>query len=155
MAHRLADLFFRLAGKLSRALGFGAPAPPRRFGCLGVLERPCVIARKTPDWPETVEKAIETLEGLLSLQDKVRLSQMEDDELGNLHVTLGSWIRDNFGLWGGNDKFLKSAEAWTGRQISSADEASAAVIRALAQRLRRTHRLLVIKRAGKINLLTP
>ena len=54
-------------------------------------------------------------------------------------------LRETFGLWQGNDKLLKSIEAWIGRKISAIDDASSVIVDALAQRLRRTHRLRVVK----------
>jgi hypothetical protein len=70
---------------------------------------------------------------------------MARDEMGELHLGLGAWMRDIFGLGQGNDALLKSIEGMLGHLIRSDDEASSAILDVLARRLRRTHRLRVVK----------
>jgi hypothetical protein len=70
---------------------------------------------------------------------------MDHDALGEIHLGLGAWIRDIFGLAQGNDKLLKDIEGRLGRPIQATEEASAAILEDLARRLRRSHRLRVVK----------
>jgi hypothetical protein len=103
------------------------------------------LARKVSNWPETVEAAVEFLEQHLPLVHRVKIARMDHDALGEIHLGLGAWIRDIFGLAQGNDKLLKDIEGRLGRRIQATEEASAAILEDLARRLRRSHRLRVVK----------
>ncbi len=103
------------------------------------------FAQRIADRPETVEEAVEFLEKHLPLEHRVNLSRKDDDELDDLQPSVGVWLRETFGLWKENEKLLKSVDEWSGRKIRSADEASLVILKALAQKLRKTHRLRVIK----------
>jgi hypothetical protein len=103
------------------------------------------LARKVSNWPETVEAAVEFLEQHLPLVHRVKIARMDHDALGEIHLGLGAWIRDIFGLAQGNDKLLKDIEGRLGRPIQATEEASAAILEDLARRLRRSHRLRVVK----------
>ena len=103
------------------------------------------LAQRVANRPETIEEAVELLEKHLPLEHRVNLARMDDAELVDIHLNSGAWIRETFGLWQGNDKLIKSIEAFAGRKIRSADEASAVIVEVLAKRLRRSHRLRVVK----------
>ena len=103
------------------------------------------LAQKVSKWPETVEEAVEFMEKHLPLDHRVHLSRMDEEELADIQLSIGSWVRETFGLWQGNEKLLKSIEAFAGRKIGSADEASSAIVGVLVQRLRRTHRLRLVR----------
>ena len=103
------------------------------------------LAKRVSKWPETVEEAVAFMEQHLPLEYRVNLSRMDEEALADIHLSIGAWVRETFGLWQGNDTLLKSIEAWSGRKISTADDASSVIVDVLAQRLRRTHRLRVVK----------
>ena len=103
------------------------------------------LAQRVANRPETVEEAVDLLEKHLPLEHRVNLARMDDEELVDIHLSIGAWVRETFGLWQGNEKLIKSVEAFAGRKMRSADEASAAIVDLLAKRLRRTHRLRVVK----------
>ena len=103
------------------------------------------LAQRVANRPETVEEAVELLEKHLPLEHRVNLARMDDVELVDIHLSIGAWIRETFGLWQGNDKLIKSVEVFAGRKIRSADEASAVIVDLLAKRLRLSHRLRVVK----------
>lgn len=103
------------------------------------------LSRKIAPWPETVEAAVDFLERYLSLEQRVGISRMNESALGEVQAGIGGWIEDTFGLRRGNQKLLKNVEAWAERTIGSAEEASSVILGALAQRLRQTHRLRVVK----------
>jgi hypothetical protein len=103
------------------------------------------LSRKIAQWPETVEAAVEFLERYLSLEQQVGISRMNESALGEVQASIGGWIGETFGLRRGNKKLLQNVEAWAARTVNSADEASFVILNALAQRLRQTHRLRVIK----------
>ena len=103
------------------------------------------VALRLPIWPRSVEHAVFILEHILPLRDRVSMAGMEEEDLTDLHASLGAWVRDNFGLWHGNYQLMKSAGARIGGFISNADDASTVILTALAERLHQTHRLRVVK----------
>lgn len=82
------------------------------------------------EWPVTVDEAVGVLLRLLPEKEQSRIAEMNRDELHLLHVGLGVWVRNTFGLWEGNDDLLEST-----RQ-ANADDASMVIIEALWLRLR-------------------
>ena len=54
-----------------------------------------------------VKEVVTKLSNILTNEYKHNLKQCEDDELVNLHHTLGRMIRNDFGLWHSNVKLLK------------------------------------------------
>lgn len=103
------------------------------------------LAQRVADRPATLAQAVDILEKHLPLEQKVRLSRMTGEELAAVHAGIGNWVRETFGLWKDNDRLAESIAQWRGAPVRSADEASAALVDALADRLRRTHRLRVVK----------
>ena len=103
------------------------------------------VALRLPIWPRTVDDALEILERILPLRDRVNIAGMDGDDVLDLHMTLGEWIRNNFGLWHGNYQLITNAGVRIGSAITSADDASNVIVSALSERLRRTHRLRVIE----------
>lgn len=81
----------------------------------------------------------------MSLEQRVGISRLNERALGEVQAGIGGWIGDTLGLRRGNQKLLKNVEVWAARTIGSADEATFVILDALAQRLRQTHRLRVIK----------
>lgn len=81
-------------------------------------------------WPATVDEAVGVVIASLSDEEKATIGAMAESELVSLHVSLGAWIRNNFGLWSGNLPLLES----TGEP--NADDASMAIIVAVCRRLR-------------------
>lgn len=77
----------------------------------------------------------------LSLRDKVAIANMDADEVGELHFSLGKFIRNRFGFWEGNPQLLLDCAEDAGRPIEYADQASAVIISRLALELEKTHRL--------------
>ena len=81
-------------------------------------------------WPATVDEAVGVVIATLSDNDKATISAMAESELISLHMSLGAWIRNNFGLWSGNRPLLES----TGEP--NADDTSMAIIVAVWRRFR-------------------
>jgi hypothetical protein len=82
------------------------------------------------EWPATVDEAVGVVSATLSDNDKATISAMAESELVSLHMSLGAWIRNNFGLWSGNGPLLES----TGEP--NADDASMVIVVAVWRRLR-------------------
>jgi hypothetical protein len=95
--------------------------------------------------PRTVDEAIERLISEMPLKVKVILANMREVDLISLHPTLGVYIRDNFGLWSGNEELMKSCRSLIGEEEIHEDSASQLIISKLCEKLRKSHLLRVIK----------
>jgi uncharacterized protein DUF6794 len=82
------------------------------------------------DLPATLSTAVDTVIGSLSDDDKARITAKEEDDLAQLHFSLGLWIRNNLSLWHGN---VALADATGSR---NPDRAPNAVLRQVWRRLR-------------------
>ena len=100
---------------------------------------------KSASPPKTVEGAIDRLIKGLSLKDKATIANMAETELSTLHFNLGEYIRNEFGLWSGNDNLMTSCCIIVGKDSVDQDEAFSIIIKELWKRLRETHKLRVIK----------
>ena len=100
-------------------------------------------------WPQTVEEAVNFLITGLSFKDKAKIAKMEENQLSSLHITLGEYIRDQFGLWTGNKGLMEScrfvSKKYDIHYNLSEGDASALIIRELWRELRKTHTLRVVK----------
>ena len=72
--------------------------------------------------PRTVQEAAVTLVERLDTESRRRFAQMPETELITLHHGIGRRIRNEFGLWEGNEELLKA----TGK--THADDASSVII---------------------------
>ncbi len=95
--------------------------------------------------PRTVDKAIDLLMAKLSLREKIGIAKMDKLDLGVLNMTLGPYIRDEFGLLKGNQELLESCRILSGRDDLHMDVVPAIIIRLLWATLRRTHSVRVVK----------
>ena len=98
------------------------------------LESPAPKVPTSPRaaYPRTVEDAVERLMGVLTDKQKAMIRGMQEVELNKLHHSLGTWIRNHFGLWQGNKTLLRA----TGQHHP--DGASHVIIKALWKRLQRS-----------------
>ncbi|MEF8719277.1 MAG: DUF6794 domain-containing protein [Candidatus Accumulibacter necessarius] len=94
---------------------------------MGLAEGRAPLNQK--EWPATVDEAVGVVIATLSDTDKATISAMAESELIGLHM-VGAWIRNNLGLWSGNQSLLES----TGEP--NADDASMVIIVAVWERLR-------------------
>lgn len=76
-------------------------------------------------WPRTLEEAVRI--SILTMTDKGRdmLKNTPEDDLVLFHCNWAVNMRNEFGLWHGNDELVKSCGA------SEADGASMAIIKAV------------------------
>src|SRR3989338_2227709 len=84
-------------------------------------------------WPRTLKEAVKLLLGGLSEHAKLGLKQATGEDLDVLHATLGTTIRNDFGLWSGNTMLLKAC----GSETMHPDDASMVIIKAARRELRR------------------
>lgn len=79
------------------------------------------------DWPVTVEEAVHDILPRISPLVKLRLMLMKKEDLISFHFGFGTWIRNRYGLWRGNDKLILSACGFR----CHPDDASMKIIEAL------------------------
>jgi hypothetical protein len=101
--------------------------------------------RKNLKPPITVDQAVERLISELSLKDKTTIANMAEIELSVLYMTIDEYIRNEFGLWSGNNDLMNSCCFFAKKDKVSEDEASFTIIRELWKRLRESHKLRVVR----------
>ena len=84
---------------------------------------------KEKEYPKTIDEAVERLLKELSDKDKAEIAAMKKEDLIDLHFGLGRYIRNNFGLYDGDDA-LKTD--WSEHD----DSCSSRIIDALWERLK-------------------
>jgi hypothetical protein len=98
-----------------------------------------------PAAPRTVDEAVEALLSDMPLKDKTTVANMSHDELPNLHLTLGGYILNNFGLLSGNWELMKSCRTKSRQPLQHEEDAVGVIIDGLWEKLRKTHRLRIVK----------
>ena len=87
------------------------------------------LRAKHPDWPLTVDDAVTRILSGWSQADKAEFRAKKKDDLILYHMSLGLWIRNNYGLWNGNASLLADCHT------DVPDGASMVIIEAIWQRL--------------------
>lgn len=95
--------------------------------------------------PDTVDQAVDILISEMKLREKTAIANMPEAELIYIHLTLGNYIRNKFGLYSGNDALMQACREILGKNKIQEDEASFIIIRDLWQKLRSTHSLRIVK----------
>jgi hypothetical protein len=103
------------------------------------------VANNENPYPLTVEEAVDRLHANISLNDEILLAAMTEDDLTDLHFSIGHHIRNEFGLWSGNEALLESCRIIAGKQFLHVDDASSVIIKALWERLKKEDRLNIIE----------
>ena len=80
--------------------------------------------------PETVDEAVDRLMMVLDDEQKIALATLQEDDLINLHFSLGMAIRNAFGLHHADSKLLASCDTAT-----HPDDVSGVIIKALWEQL--------------------
>ena len=60
------------------------------------------------EWPKTVEEAVDQVISSMSEEDKATLRNTPEQDLIVFHHGCKTAIRNDFGLWSGNEELLKS-----------------------------------------------
>ena len=94
--------------------------------------------------PKTVDEAVNILTRKLSLKDKSAIAKMSEDDLTNLQFSFGLYIRNRL-LYPRNDRLLESCRQIAMDKYLHWDQASGVIIKELWERLKRTHKLKVVK----------
>ncbi len=95
--------------------------------------------------PKTVDDAVSRLISKLSLKDKAVIANMTNAELASLNITLGNYIIHFYRLLAGNEELMASCRFVSKKDVPDEDVASKVIIERLWEKLRRTHKLRVIK----------
>jgi hypothetical protein len=101
--------------------------------------------RTSHTFPPSISEAVSRLLTDMSLKDRATMANMTEDELTNLNFTLGSYIRNTFGIWSGNEKLLEACRTASGNPTLPRKEAATVIIGELWKELRRTHKLRIVK----------
>jgi hypothetical protein len=102
------------------------------------------IKRSEPP-PKTVDGAVKRLISDMSLKDRAIIANMAEVELSLLHSNLGEYIRNEFGLWSGNQDLMISCCFFAKKEKVHQDEASSIIIKELWKRLKETHKLRIVE----------
>jgi hypothetical protein len=94
---------------------------------------------------QTVEAAVDHLEGTLPLKHRATIANMAAAELVSLHATLGEYINRNFDLFTAGSGLLADCRSRSGRWDLPPTDAAAVIIRSLWNRLRATCRIRIVK----------
>jgi hypothetical protein len=95
--------------------------------------------------PRTVEDAADVLISRLSLRDKATIAYMNREDLYSIHLSLGEFIKSNFGLWEGNEELIASCRTISKEDNLKEDDAASVIIGEVWERLRKTHRIRAVK----------
>ncbi|HJX33919.1 MAG TPA: putative molybdenum carrier protein [Desulfatiglandales bacterium] len=95
--------------------------------------------------PDTVDQAVDMLISEMKLREKTSIANMPEAQLIYIHLTLGNYIRNKFGLYSGNDALTQSCREILGKNKIQEDEASYIIIRELWRKLHDTHSLRIVK----------
>jgi hypothetical protein len=95
--------------------------------------------------PKTVHQAVDILMSKMALKDKVIIANMTYGELVDLNSNLGAYIKNIFRLWSGNHELMDSCRVVTQNNKLDEDGACLAIIETLWERVRKTHKIRVVK----------
>jgi hypothetical protein len=104
-------------------------SPPTHDNCWSEVKLTTNWPAFLPDnfkLPETVDEAVDRLMMVLDDEQKIALATLQEDELINLHFSLGIAIRNAFGLHNSDSKLLTSCDTAT-----HPDDVSEVIIKAL------------------------
>jgi len=94
------------------------------------------MTTQSSNFPKTVQEAVDRLLADMSLNDEIAIATMSEEELLNLHFSLGQRIRHDFGLWQGNDALLESCRIMASTKDIHVDDASMFIVRVLWNRIK-------------------
>ena len=97
------------------------------------------------DPPRSVDEAVDRLISELPLRYAAKIAKMNGRDLSALHATIGPYIRENFGLWRGNDQLMESCRMFNDHDYLHIDSASMVIMEALWARLKQTYAIRAVK----------
>jgi len=100
---------------------------------------------KLPAPPKTVNEAVDRLISDLDLKSRVKIANMDLDDLVDFHSHLFVYFKNAFGLWSGNTELLESCQSLSNEPVNNENDAAAVIIVALRKKLQETHGMRVVK----------
>jgi len=88
------------------------------------------MTEQNKTYPKTVEESVNLLLSTMSHENIEKLKNTPEENLILQHHALGTHIRNEFGLWKGNQGLLNSCG------VAEPDDASGVIIKALWEKLR-------------------
>jgi hypothetical protein len=89
--------------------------------------------------PKTVDGAVDILISKLQLKDSIKIANMTESDLIYLHLTLGNYIRNAFGLCASNYPLIQSCEKIPGKAEFHEEDAPYVILSEVWRRLHDTH----------------
>jgi hypothetical protein len=86
--------------------------------------------------PKSVPEAVKQLLLELLDTDKLAIKNTPEEELDKFHLTLGNYIRNEFGLWTNNEELLR--DCFPENVKGNVDDASSVIIKVLWKSLQAT-----------------
>jgi len=80
-------------------------------------------------YPKSIKEAVDLLFSKLSKKEKQEIRNIPEHGLSSFHLSLGNYIRNEFGLWRNNEELLMAC--CPDNPLRSAEDASAVIIKAL------------------------
>ena len=110
----------------------------RKWACGGTqiqyhlvsIEGQNAVNKKSAELPTTIDGAVRLMLGLVPEDEQTRISDMSENDLSELHMGLGQWVRNHLGLWDVNSELLAATDE------PNADDAFAVIVRAFWSTLR-------------------
>jgi hypothetical protein len=100
---------------------------------------------KAPIPPRTVDEAVDRLMSLLDSRDKLKIANMKLDDGIGFEADLHRYFKNAFNVWHGNKNLLADCRFVSEKPIRSENEAEFVIIKALWERLRKTHGLRIVR----------
>ena len=95
--------------------------------------------------PITVDGAVVKLISEMHLHDRVQLANLKREELAQLDVSLGRYIKDQLLRNGVNRLLFESCMTASGKVLLNESDASLVILEKLWEKLKETHRLRILK----------
>jgi hypothetical protein len=109
------------------------------------ISQESLIDRSSIHLPQTVDEAVGNLMASLPLKDKATMANMQMDEIQNLQATLGRYVLQEFRLRSENRQLLEDCKYLSKNQHLDPKQASLFIMEALWKKLKKTHKLRVVK----------
>lgn len=78
--------------------------------------------------PETVDEAVEALLAKMPTKDKSQMARMDAFDPVDYHLSLGMFVRNNFGLWSDGSPLLEDCRKVAGDPELDVDSASMLIL---------------------------
>jgi hypothetical protein len=62
-------------------------------------------------YPQSIDEAVQILLALVPESEQSNIAEIPEDELIRLHLGMGMWVRNNLGLWKGNEALMADTGA--------------------------------------------